>query len=155
MKILSPVFALIGSIFMLASAHAEESKPHAVIVVGTHHYAPQVTMPAFAKELEKFGFKTTVVNSPDGDPEKLTENALPGIEALNDADLAIFFMRFLKISETELKPIVDYLESGKPLIALRTSNHAFKYGKNEPLAEWNTGFGRRATGTPYVVSTLR
>ena len=77
---------------------AAEDKPHAVLVVGTLHYSPELTMPKFAKELERFGFRTTVVMG-EGNPEKKTENVLPGIEVLKDADLVIFFMRFLKLPE--------------------------------------------------------
>jgi hypothetical protein len=59
---------------------ADEVKPHAVIVVGTLHYSPELTMPVFAKELERFGFRTTIVMG-EGNPEQKTENVLPGIEA--------------------------------------------------------------------------
>lgn len=128
----------------------DHNKPHAVIVVGTLHYSPQLTMPVFAKELERFGFRTTVVMGA-GDPKKKTENVLPGIEALAGADLAIFFMRFLKLPDEEWQPIEDYLKSGKPVIGLRTATHSFKYSKGHPRFEWNDGFGRRALGTPYVV----
>lgn len=107
-------------------------------------------MPVFAEELERFGFKTTVVVG-EGDPEKKTEEVLPGLEVLAEADLAIFFMRFLKMPAEEFQPIKDYLESGKPLIGLRTANHSFKYPVNHPLHEWNDGFGRRAMAGPYVV----
>ena len=107
-------------------------------------------MPVFAKELERFGFRTTVVMG-EGNPEKKTQDVLPGIEALADADLAIFFMRFLKLPDKEWKPIEDYLKSGKPVIGLRTANHSFKYAKEHPRFSWNDDFGRRALGTPYVV----
>lgn len=107
-------------------------------------------MPVFAKELERFGFRTTVVMG-QGNPEKKTENVLPGIKALNEADVAIFFTRFLKLPDEEWKPIEDYLKSGKPVIGLRTANHAFKYPKDHPRYDWNDDFGRRALGTPYIV----
>ena len=95
MKLLIPIF--VGLILLFeGSAGAEEKKPYAVLVVGTLHYSPELTMPVFAKELERFGFRTTVVME-RGDPEKKTENVLPGIKALNDADVAIFFMRFLDL----------------------------------------------------------
>ena len=129
---------------------AKEAKPHAVVVVGTLHYSPELTMPVFAKELERFGFRTTVVVG-EGDPEKKHENVLPGIGALADADLAIFFMRFLKLPDDEWQPVENYLRSGKPVIGLRTANHSFRYPKNHPRVAWNDGFGRRALGTPYVV----
>ena len=107
-------------------------------------------MPVLAKELERFGFRTTVVMG-EGDPEKKTENVLPGIEALADADLAIFFMRFLKLPDDEWQPIEDYIKSGKPVIGLRTANHSFKYPKGHARFDWNDGFGRRVIGTPYIV----
>lgn len=134
----------------LDASAAEDARPHVVLVVGTHHYSPERSMPVFAKELERFGFRTTVVMG-DGDPEKKTENVLPGIEALADADVAVFFMRFLKLPEQEFQPIEDYLKSGKPVIGLRTANHSFKYPKGHARYEWNDGFGRRVLGTPYIV----
>ncbi len=131
-------------------AIADEVKPHAVIVVGTLHYSPQLTMPVFAKELERFGLRTTIVMG-QGDPEKKTEHVLPGIEVLADADVAIFFMRFLNLPDKEWQPIEDYLKSGKPVIGLRTANHSFKYPPDHPRFAWNDDFGRRALGTPYIV----
>ncbi|YCM46544.1 ThuA domain-containing protein [Verrucomicrobiaceae bacterium 227] len=138
------------SLFGFQTAAAEEKKPHVVLVVGTLHYSPELTMPLFAKELERFGFRTTVVMG-EGNPETKTNNVLPGIEALAEADLAIFFTRFLKLPDAEWKPIEDYLKSGKPVIGLRTASHAFKYPGNHPRFDWNDGFGRRVFGSPYVV----
>ena len=129
---------------------AADHKPHVVLVAGTLHYSPELTMPVFAEELERFGFRTTVVMG-EGDPEKKTTNVMPGIDALYDADVAIFFCRFLKLPDEEWKPIEDYITSGKPVIGLRTANHSFKYPKEHPRFEWNDGFGRRVLGTPYVV----
>jgi len=129
---------------------ADVEKPHVVIVVGTLHYSPELTMPEFATELERFGFRTTVVMG-EGDPEKKTEDVLPGIDALADADLAIFFTRFMKLPDSEFEPILNYLKSGKPVISLRTSSHSFKYPKDHPRFEWNTTFASRAFGTTYIV----
>ncbi|MDA7598123.1 ThuA domain-containing protein [bacterium] len=142
---------LTGFLFCAASLTAQENKkPHAVIVVGTLHYSPELTMPVFAEELERFGFRTTVVMG-EGDPEKKTENVLPGLEVLGDADVVIFFTRFLKLPDVEWQPIEDYLKSGKPVMGMRTANHAFKYPKGHPRFNWNDDFGRRALGTPYIV----
>ncbi len=129
---------------------ADNEKPHVVLVVGTLHYSPELTMPVLAQELERFGFRTTVVMG-DGDPEKKSENVLPGIAVLADADVAIFFMRFLKLPDDEWQPIEDYIQSGKPVIGLRTASHSFKYQADHPRFEWNDGFGRRVLGTPYIV----
>jgi len=58
-----------------------------------------------------------------------------------------------------MKHFVEYLHSGKPIIALRTSTHAFDYGKNKqsPFAkydwqskEWPGGFGKQVLGETWV-----
>jgi type 1 glutamine amidotransferase len=142
-------YGLIALVLAGLSAWSAE-KPHVVLVVGTPHYSPELTMPPFAKELERFGFRTTVVMG-EGNAEKKTENVLPGIEVLKEADCAIFFLRFLKLPDEEWKPIEDYLKSGKPVIGLRTANHSFNYPKGHPRENWNVDFGKRALGTPYIV----
>ena len=150
MKTLLTSVVLTVATMLSSLASADDSRPHIVVVVGTLHYSPELTMPVFARELDRLGFRTTVVMGV-GNPEKRTENVLPGIEALADADAAIFFMRFLKLPDEEWQPIEDYLTSGKPVIGLRTANHSFKYPKDHPRYHWNDGFGRRALGTPYIV----
>ena len=126
------------------------SKPLVALVAGTLHYSPELTLPVFAEELERFGFQTNVIIG-RGDPEKQTSNVLPGIGILDKADAAIFFMRFLKLPDEEWAPIERYLKAGKPVIGLRTAPHSFKYPQSHPRFDWNDGFGRRAMGTPYVV----
>ncbi|MHC4995295.1 MAG: ThuA domain-containing protein [Planctomycetota bacterium] len=122
-----------------------------MIVVGTHHYNPELSMPLLADELERFGFKTTVV-LPKGDPE-MNKNGegLPGLDVLNNADVAIFFMRFLTLSDEQLKPLMDYVRSGKPVVGFRTSTHSFNYQKDHPNDFLNLGFGRNVLGTKYIV----
>lgn len=144
------LLALLVTCFLLSSAQLfADEKPHVVVVVGTHHYSANLSLPPFAMELERLGFRTTVVNG-EGNPEEKTKDVLPGIEALNDADLAIFYVRFLNLPEKEWKPIEDYIKSGKPVIGMRTANHAFKFPDDDPRKEWNDGFGRRVLGSPYV-----
>jgi type 1 glutamine amidotransferase len=151
MKSIPTVFTFLTLFISLCSTgHAKADKPHVVLVVGTLHYSPELTMPVFAEELERLGFETTVIYG-GGDPEKKTENVLPGIEVLAEADVAIFFCRFMKLPDSEWQPIEDYFKSGKPVIGLRTANHSFKFPKGHTLYNWNDDFGRRVLGTPYVV----
>ena len=149
-KLLKVILSAVVVGWLSVGIGAAEDKPHVVLVVGTLHYSPELTMPVFAEELERFGFETTVVMG-EGNPEKKTTNVLPGIEALADADVAIFFCRFLKLPDEEWQAIEDYIQSGKPVIGLRTANHSFRYPKGHPRYEWNLGFGRRVLGGPYVV----
>ena len=120
-----------------------------MFVVGTHHYTPQKSMPMLASEIERLGFKTTVIN-PNWNPEK-DKRGLPGLEALNKADLAVFYTRFLKINDQQLVHITNYLKSGKPVVGFRTSTHAFNYPDAHPNQKWNHGFGRDALGSPYRI----
>ncbi|MDF1660079.1 MAG: GDSL-type esterase/lipase family protein, partial [Verrucomicrobiales bacterium] len=139
----------ISFLVALVSLAAGAEKPRAVIVVGTHHYSPQKTMPQFAAELERLGFETTVVN-PDWDPEK-DKRGLPGLEVLEQADVGVFFTRFLKLEDGQLQHITKFLASGKPVVGFRTSTHGFNYLKDDPRAKWNDDFGKDALGTPYLI----
>lgn len=145
----SPAFYLtLLATFVLNNLQAAE-KPHAVFVVGTPHYSPADTLPGLADQLRGLGFQTTVV-LPKKNPEKNPEG-LPGLEVLKDADVAIFYLRFLTLPENQLRQITDYLKSGKPVVTFRTSSHAFSYSKDSPLAEWNDGFGRNVVGSKYYI----
>lgn len=129
---------------------AEVAEPHAVIVVGTHHYSPEQTMPQLARVLERIGFRVSVL-LPEGDPEDNANGVgIHGLEVLGRADVAVFFMRFLALSDEQFAAVELYVRSGRPVVGLRTSTHAFRYPKNHPRFEWNTRFGRDVLGTRYV-----
>lgn len=140
---------LLAALLAFTYLAAADEKPHAVIVVGTHHYSPQKTMPSFARELERLGLQTTVLN-PDWDLEK-DKRGLPGLGALDDADVAVFFTRFLKLDDKQLAPIIRYLESGRPVVGFRTSTHGFNYPVDHPQHHLNDAFGKDALGTPYLI----
>jgi type 1 glutamine amidotransferase len=134
----------------VAGQSADLGRPHLVFVVGTHHYSPQISMPVLAKEMERFGFKTTVI-LPPGDPEGNKNGVgLPGLAALEQADVAIFFLRFLTLNDEQFGYIEKYVKSGKPVVAFRTSTHAFRYPADHPRFAWNDGFGRDVQGTDYL-----
>ncbi|MFT5523467.1 MAG: putative heme-binding domain-containing protein [Pirellulaceae bacterium] len=131
------------------SIQADETRPHAVFVIGTGHYSPGSTLPGLAEQLETSGFRTTVVR-PAGDPER-NPIGIGGLEALREADVAIFFMRFLTLPDDQLKLVIDYVKSGKPVVGFRTSSHAFAYPADSKHAIWNDGFGRDVLGSKYFI----
>ncbi|MCX7012357.1 MAG: ThuA domain-containing protein [Candidatus Sumerlaeota bacterium] len=134
-----------------AAADLAPERPHLVFVVGTHHYNPETTMPPLAQEMERFGFRTTVV-LPPGDPEENKNGVgLPGLEALDQADAAVFFLRWLTLDDAQFAHIEKYVKSGKPVVAFRTSTHAFRYPKDHSRFAWNDGFGQDVVGTFYLV----
>ena len=120
-------------------------RPVVVFVTGDHEYSGEVTMPLFAAELEKnYSMKTVVLKS---SPDQNGEEDIPGLEALKDADLAIFFLRWRRLPAAQVEHIDEYLKSGKPVIGFRTSTHAFNYPEGHELRHWNA-FGERAFGAP-------
>lgn len=128
-----------------ADAETDSDKPLVVFVTGDHEYGSEATMPKLAAALEKdYGMRTVVLKSY---PDHNAEEDIPGLEVLDDADLAVFFLRWRRLPEEQLKFIDDYLNSGKPVIGFRTSTHAFKYPEGHPLEKWNA-FGERAFGSP-------
>lgn len=115
---------------------------HIVLVAAEQEYRSEQSMPMLAKVLSTHhGFDCTVlfgVNE-QGDvdptmpvyPEKgkeaeFREHHIPGLEKLESADLVIFLTRLLTLPQGEQEQIVRYIDSGKPIIALRTANHGFR-----------------------------
>ncbi len=110
----------------------------------------------------RHGFKCTVlfaINPADGTIDPLTLTNMPGMAALDAADLCVMGLRFRELPDAQMKHFVDYLNAGRPIIALRTSTHAFKYEVNKasPYAKydwhstvWPGGFGRQVLGETWV-----
>jgi type 1 glutamine amidotransferase len=53
-------------------------------------------------------------------------DGLPGLEALDTANLAIVFTRRIKLPADQLRRIKEYIASGRPVIGIRTASHAFE-----------------------------
>ena len=136
-------------LFSIGVQAAEEKKPHAVLVAGTPHYQPAISLQGLSGELERHGFRVSLVRA-SYNPER-NPKGLPGLEKLKEADVAVFYARFLTLPDEQLKWLTDYLEAGKPMVGFRTSTHAFAYPKNSPNAKWNDGFGREALGSKYFI----
>jgi type 1 glutamine amidotransferase len=120
-------------------------KPLIIFVAGDHEYSGEQTLPMLAAELEKnYGFRTKVLSAY---PNQNAEKNIPGLEALREADLAVFFLRWRQLPPEQLQYIDEYLKSGKPVMGFRTSTHAFNYPKGHASEVWNA-FGERAFGSP-------
>jgi type 1 glutamine amidotransferase len=126
-------------------AQSKAKKPLVVFVTGDHEYSSETTMPLIARELEQtYGMRVKVLKS---SPDQNAEENIPGMEALKDADLAVFFLRWRRLPAGQVKYIDDYLKSGKPVMGFRTSTHAFNYPKGHEMEKWNA-FGEFALGSP-------
>lgn len=146
-----------GSIFFNVNAQTKNRKPLIVFVVGDHEYGSELTMPLVAAELEKnYGMRTRVLTA---FPNHESEKNIPGLKALDSADLAIFYLRWRLLPPEQTAYIDRYLKAGKPLVGFRTSTHAFNYPAGDPQQKWNAfaefafggppGWGGKANHTHY------
>src|SRR2546428_6925108 len=126
---------------------------HIVLVSGDEEYRSEEALPQLAKVLARqHGFKCTVlfaIDRKDGTINPTQNDNIPGLEALDTADLMIIFTRFRDLPDEQMKHIVDYLESGKPIIGMRTATHAFdiKAGKTFAKFTSNNRGGSGGLGT--------
>jgi type 1 glutamine amidotransferase len=134
---------------------------HIVLVSGDEEYRSEESLPQLGKILARHhGFKCTVlfaINPADGTIDPLNRSNIPGLEALAPADLMIVATRFRDLPDDQMRHLVDYVESGKPILGLRTATHAFnipkgktyaRYGYSSP--EWDGGFGRQILGETWI-----
>jgi len=116
-----------------------QRRKHIVLIAADQEYRSEQSMPMLAKILAKrHGFDCTVLFSVnekgEADPTlkmrsqgKNVINNIPGLEHLQKADLLILFSRMIRLPDEQIKHIIDYLESGRPIIGIRTANHGFLY----------------------------
>ena len=140
------IFILIVLSILPSICHAE---PHLVFVVGEGEYRSEVTMPALAKVLkDHYGFRTTVLI--DDALHGGEGNSINGLEVLETADLLVLYLRFRQLPDDQLTLLQKYIDRGGPIVAFRTTTHAFNYDGDDPRAEkWNS-FGARELGAPWI-----
>lgn len=158
---MKPILIILTAILGLAT-----TLPAANIVIMTvedpNNYEAPRTMRDFAeKQLRPLGHQVTII---DGD--KPQPHHFAGlVEALKDADLLILFSRRRFPPKEQMAAIRAHLNMGKPLLGIRTANHAFipkpKEVVDPSLVPWpefthdvlggeNTGY--EIKGMPYSVS---
>lgn len=115
---------------------------HVVLISADQEYRSEQSLPMMAKILAKHhGFDCTVlfgvneeglvdptmpVHPKKGEEDAFKLHNIPGLEKLQKADALIFLTRLLTLPDEQLQHFADYFDSGKPIIALRTSNHGFR-----------------------------
>lgn len=146
--------------------HPQEGKEvgkHIVLLAGDEEYRSEEAMPMLGKLLsQKHGFQCTVIfsMSDDGTIDPNNQNNMPGIDALESADLVIMSLRFRNLPDEQMVHFDNYLKSGKPIIGLRTSTHAFNIPKDSESSfrhysfnsreKWKGGFGQQVLGDTWI-----
>lgn len=135
-----------------------------VLISGDEEYRSEEAFPMLGKILSQHhGFTCHVlfpVDPESGEIDPNNQNNIPGMQLLESADLAIIGLRFRALPDEQMKYFDDYLMAGKPVIALRTSTHAFRFtAEHETRFRkysfnarelWSGGFGKHVLGETWV-----
>jgi hypothetical protein len=131
---------------------------HIVFLAGDEEYRSEEGLPMLAKILsQRHGFKCTVLFSvdPDGTINPKASKTLSNPAALDTADAVVMLLRFRAWPDDDMTRFDNLLRAGKPIVALRTSTHAFNgFPKGSPWETWNYnnhgGFGKRVLGETWL-----
>ena len=113
-----------------AEPQAEAPAPKKIVLIGgDEEYRSEEALPQLAKILsERHGFETEVLLAVEPDTGRVNPHVrdnIPGLEALDDADLMLVFTRWRILPDEQMAHIDRYLKAGKPVVGLRTATHAF------------------------------
>ena len=134
---------------------------HVVLVSGDEEYRSEEALPQLGKILSLLHiFNCTFLFPIDPETGAIhpdTNNNIPGLEALDSADLMIIATRFRDLPDEQMQYIAKYVESGKPIIGMRTATHAFNFRGESKFhryhwqsKEWDGGFGREVLGETWI-----
>ncbi len=146
-RLLAAMFLLLAS---AAAPLTAEEPPRVLFLIGESEYETAETLPAFAKA-ELTGVARCEFLHASADDG----NSFPGVEeALGRTDVLFVSVRRRTPPAAQLKAIRAFVESGKPVVGIRTASHAFvlRNGQAPPEghADWpeldSDVFGGNYTG---------
>ena len=138
--------------FLVFEPAGQPKGKHIVLLAGDEEYRSEEALPMLAKILsQRHGFKCTVLFSvdPDGTINPNRQESISNPAALDSADAIVMALRFRKWPEEAMQHFEKAFRRGVPIIALRTSTHAFQYPGDHPLNAYNN-FGENVVGEEWV-----
>jgi type 1 glutamine amidotransferase len=105
-----------------AVAEAPAAAPLAVCLIsGSREYKSEESLIEFQKTIEgRYGMKCSRAFGKDGG------KGLPGLEALDQADVAVLFTRRVTLSDEELARLKAFCAAGKGVVGIRTASHGIQ-----------------------------
>lgn len=111
---------------------SEDTRPLVAFITADNEYYSNVTLPRFAHDL----LLTKGVNCEFAAGKPIAEGEgvhnIENLQIMNDADLAVVFVRRRALPSEQMELIRDYVDRGKPLLGIRTASHAFDAKKDVP-----------------------
>jgi type 1 glutamine amidotransferase len=109
-------------LFVAAVCQSAPLKVH--MLSGSEEYRSEESLQGWAAHLKTvYGIDSTFSLGTD----KCAE--VDGLEHLKQADVLVVFCRRWKLTGEQAQIITDYIESGKPVLGIRTASHAFEFYK--------------------------
>ena len=150
-----------NSLVLNPPAGSKATGKHVVLLSGDEEYRSEEALPMLAKILsQRHGFKTTVLFSlgADGTIDPTNGKSLADSEALDTADIIIMSLRFRLWTDEAMARFDAAYRRGVPMIALRTSTHAFNFPAGSKWSDysWNNkttnpgGFGNQVLGETWI-----
>ena len=136
---------------------------HIVFVSGDEEYRSEESLPMLAAMLaRRHGFRCTVlfaINRQTGELDPNTLDNIPGLEALETADLMVICTRFRELPDAQMRFVDAYLEAARPVIGIRPAVVAFrnppasrhaKYSSSNQTTDYRDGFGQQVLGSTWI-----
>jgi len=117
---------------------AADTRPRVVFISAENEYGAAESFASFAHGLALTGGTAVEILQAATDLAAPDAHHIPGMQALDAADCVVLFARRRALPPAQMQRLRGYLGRGKPLIALRTSSHAFAAHGRVPqdLAQW-------------------
>jgi len=127
---------------------------HIVFLTGDEEYRSEEGLPMLAKILsQRYGFKCTVLFAldPDGTINPDNNTSLSDPTALDHAEGIVMGLRFRQWPDATMQHFAAAVARGIPIVALRTSTHAFNFpAKGSSAYKSFNNFGREVLGENWV-----
>ena len=120
MRALIVMVALVLLFSAALVARADVRPLKVCLVSGSFEYESDTSLTAFKTYLEsEYEAECTLIKAAGW-------TDLPGLDALDDCDVALFFTRRLRIAGEQLDMVKKYVEAGRPVVGVRTASHGFQ-----------------------------
>lgn len=123
------VFAFLAFALLIGGCgKGEREELKMVFVSGSNGYFSHVSLPKYQDYLQNNceNLQVTLLQASGELNEKDELSEIEGLEALSNCDVALFFTRRVTIDGEQLEMVKEYVNSGNPVVAIRTASHGFQ-----------------------------
>ncbi len=133
------LYTLLAIGFLTSAALGQQPAALKIHLIGVGEYDAAKSLAEFKTHLEQ-SFRVVCSASLGGNGKKLDN-----LEPLKSADLLVIFARRMNLPDEQMAILRAHWEAGKPIVAMRTSSHAFQLADNEV-------FDKKVLGGAYTGS---